>query len=128
MAQTVLTQKTHEGQGVPLDELKHKVNDQCLKHGLPGEFDLPPWLEPAGVSTEGEAPSLKTPMKWRMCQDFNGINKVTEVAPLPQGDLHSKQLWLSGHRYVHVFDFAAGFLRYHSAPGFPAVYHILCGG
>jgi hypothetical protein len=44
-----------------------------------------------------------------MCQDFNGINKVTEVTPVPQGDIRAKQLRLSGHRYVHVFDFAAGF-------------------
>jgi hypothetical protein len=44
-----------------------------------------------------------------MCQDFGGINRVTEVAPVPQGDIRAKQLRLSGHRYVHVFDFAAGF-------------------
>lgn len=44
-----------------------------------------------------------------MCQDFNGINKVTEIAPVPQGDIRAKQLRLSGHRYLHVFDFAAGF-------------------
>ena len=44
-----------------------------------------------------------------MCQDFGGINKVTEIAPVPQGDIRAKQLRLSGHRYVHVFDFAARF-------------------
>ena len=38
-----------------------------------------------------------------------GINKVTEVAPIPQGDIHAKQLRLSGHRFIHVFDFAVGF-------------------
>jgi hypothetical protein len=26
-----------------------------------------------------------------------------------QGDIHAKQLRLSGHRYIHVFDFTAGF-------------------
>jgi Reverse transcriptase (RNA-dependent DNA polymerase) len=46
-----------------------------------------------------------------MCQDFGGINKVTEVAPVPQGDIRAKQLRLSGHRYIHVFNFAAGFHR-----------------
>src|ERR1700678_204095 len=40
--------------------------------------------------------------------DFGGINRVTEVASVPQGDIRAKQLRLSGHRYVHVFDFAAG--------------------
>ena len=44
-----------------------------------------------------------------MCQDFGGINKVTEIAPVPQGNIRAKQLRLSGHRYIHVFDFAAGF-------------------
>lgn len=33
VAQTVLAQKVHEGQGLCIEVLKHKVNDQCLKHG-----------------------------------------------------------------------------------------------
>jgi hypothetical protein len=106
VAQTVLAQKTHEGQGLPLDELKHRINDQCLKHGLPGEFDMPPRPELSNVTAEG---NKKQPTKWRLCQDFNGINRITEVAPIPQGDIRAKQLRLSGHRYIHVFDFAAGF-------------------
>lgn len=63
--------------------------------------------------TEPIEPKEKTmqngPKKWRMCQDFGEINKVTEVAPVPQGDIRAKQLRLSGHRYIHIFDFAAGF-------------------
>jgi hypothetical protein len=106
VAQTVLAQKTHEGQGLCIDELKHIVNGQCLEHGLPDEFDMPPRPEPTIVNQEIDR---NTPIKWRMCQDFGGINKVTEVAPVPQGDIRAKQLRLSGHRYVHVFDFAAGF-------------------
>ena len=111
VAQTVLAQKTHDGQGLPLDELKHKVNDQCLQHNLPGEFDMPPRPEPQNtpLEHEGDESGMRKPTKWRMCQDFNGINKVTEVAPTPQGDIRAKQLRLSGHRYIHVFDFAAGF-------------------
>jgi hypothetical protein len=111
VAQTVLAQKTHEGQGLPLNELKHRVNDQCLKHGLPNEFDtgMPPRPEPEPPNTDNANNNAKPPTKWRLCQDFNGINKVTEVAPTPQGDIRTKQLRLSGHRYIHVFDFAAGF-------------------
>ena len=45
VAQTVLAQKTHEGQGLCIEALKHKVNEQCLKHGLPGEFVVPPQPE-----------------------------------------------------------------------------------
>ena len=104
VAQTVLAQKTHEGQGLGIEVLKYKVNSQCIQHGIPGEFQLPPQPEP-----HDEPPKQDTPIKWRMCQDFGGINRVTEVAPVPQGDIRAKQLRLSGHRYIHVFDFAAGF-------------------
>ena len=105
VAQTVLARKTHEGQGLCIEELKYKVNDQCIKYGIPGEFEMPPLPEPSAnpITTQ------TAPIKWRMCQDFGGINRVTEVAPMPQGDIRAKQLRLSGHRYVHVFDFAAGF-------------------
>lgn len=105
VAQTVLAQKTHEGQGRGIDELKHIVNDQCLENGLPNEFEMPPRPEPTTTPVANQS----APIKWRMCQDFGGVNKVTEVAPVPQGDIRTKQLRLSGHRYVHVFDFAAGF-------------------
>jgi len=105
VAQTVLAQKTHDGQGLCIEELKYIVNEQCLKHGLPDEFDLPHKPDP----NPNIPPTQNTPIKWRMCQDFGGINRVTEVAPVPQGDIRAKQLRLSGHRYVHVFDFAAGF-------------------
>ena len=107
VAQTVLAQKTHEGQGLCIEELKHIVNEQCAKHGIPGEFNIPPLPEPDPDTRASNKQT--TPIKWRMCQDFGGINRVTEVAPVPQGDIHTKQLRLSGHRYVHVFDFAAGF-------------------
>ena len=105
VAQTVLAKKTHEGEGLSIGELKHKVNEQCLKHGLPNEFEMPPQPEP----NPSNSTARDTPIKWHMCQDFGGINKVTEIAPMPQGDIRAKQLRLSGHRYVHVFDFAAGF-------------------
>lgn len=103
MAQTVLTQKTHEGEGLTLDELKYWVNSQCVEHGLPSEFKMPPQPEPHRAVAEM---SQKEPKKWRMCQDFGGINKVTKIVPVPQGDIQVKQLCLSGH---HVFDFSAGF-------------------
>ena len=109
VAQTVLAQKTHDGQGLPLNELKHRINEQCIKHGLPGEFDMPPRPEPPDTATGKDQGDEIRPTKWRLCQDFNGINRVTEVAPIPQGDIRAKQLRLSGHRYIHVFDFAAGF-------------------
>ena len=42
VAPVVFSKKTHEGQGLPLDELKHCVNDQCIALGLPSAENLPP--------------------------------------------------------------------------------------
>ena len=105
VAQMVLAQKAHEGQGLTIDKLKHWVNDQCVMNNLPPEFELPPWP----TKPENEPLQEPLPLKWRICQDFNSINKLMEIAPVPQGDARAKQLRLSGHRYLHVFNFAAGF-------------------
>lgn len=37
------------------------------------------------------------------------VNKLTEIAPMPQGNIRSKQQSLSGHNYICLFDFASGF-------------------
>lgn len=104
VAPSVLAHKVHGNTGLSLDELKHKVNDECVTYGLPMVFDLSPHPPPSGDSS-AEIP----PKKWHLCQDFGEINKVTNIAPVPQGDIHAKQLHLLGHRYLHVFDFVAGF-------------------
>jgi len=104
VAPSVLAQKVHGNTGLSSDELKHKVNDECVKHGLPAAFDLPPRTPAAD-----NMPANASPKKWRLCQDFGEINKVTPITPVPQGNIRAKQLQLSGHRYVHVFDFTAGF-------------------
>ena len=104
VAPSVLAQKAHENTGLSLDELKHKVNDECINYGLPAAFDLPPHPPP---SNDYSAPI--PPKKWHLCQDFGEINKGTTIALVPQGDIHAKQLCLSGHRYLHVFNFAAWF-------------------
>ena len=54
---------------------------------------------------EGET----TEQKWRICQNFAEVNKVMEIAPMPQGNIRMKQQRLSGHKYVSVFNFASGF-------------------
>jgi len=100
---TTLAQKTHQGKGLNLEELQHRVNDECVSHGMDTRFDLPPRTEPTPDDTIQEDP------KWRICQNFSQINKITKVAPMPQGDIRAKQQRLSGHRYVSGFDFAAGF-------------------
>lgn len=101
---TTLAQKTHENKGLPLDELKHRINDQCIAAGLESANDLPPCPPSSSYNTN---PSAKP--KWRICQNYGEVNKVTEIAPMPQGDIRAKQHALSGHRWVSTFDFAAGF-------------------
>jgi hypothetical protein len=100
---TTLAQKTHQGKGLDLGELQHRVNDECISHGMESRFDLPPRTSPTPDDTTQEDP------KWRICQNFSQINKITKVAPMPQGDIRAKQQRLSGHRWVSGFDFAAGF-------------------
>jgi len=104
VAPSVLAQKVHGNTGLSSKELKHKVNNECVKHGLPAAFNLPPCPPPSENTY-----TTTSPKKWCLCQDFGEINKFTPIAPVPHGDIHAKQLWLSGHRYIHVFDFTVGF-------------------
>lgn len=103
---TTLAQKAHDGGGLTIEELQHRVNDECIKHGIPEEFDLPPRPPQRGHDTPE---TTATKQKWRVCQDFAELNRVTKVPPMPQGDIRSKQQKLAGHRWVSVFDFANGF-------------------
>jgi transposase InsO family protein len=100
---TTLAQKTHQGKGLDIRELQHRVNDECISKGMEPRFDLPPRTTPTPDDSVPEEP------KWRICQNFSQINKITKVAPMPQGDIRAKQQRLSGHRWVSGFDFAAGF-------------------
>ena len=101
---TVLSQKAHEGGGLTLEELQQRINTECTKAGLEPHFDLPE-IEQVPDFPE---PSLKE-QKWRICQNFAEVNRITEIAAMPQGDIRLKQQKLSGHRFVSVFDFASGF-------------------
>ena len=102
---TTLAKKAHEGSGRTLNDLKHRINEQCIAAGFPSAFeDLPPVDE---THADLGLPPAQT--KWRICQDFSELNQVTKVPPMPQGDIRRKQQNLSGHRWVTIFDFANGF-------------------
>jgi len=103
---TTLAKKAHEGGGLTLEELQHRVNDQCIAAGFPSAFEN---LPPRNNLHEQTTTPPKEQNKWRVCQDFAELNKVTQVPPMPQGDIPAKQQKLSGHRWVNVFDFANGF-------------------
>jgi hypothetical protein len=69
-------------------------------------FDLPE----REVSQMQNTPSMSEgPRKWQICQNFAQLNKVTEVAPMIQGNILAKQQCLIRHQYISVFDFAAGY-------------------
>ncbi len=98
-----LAQKTHSHGGLTREELLHRLNDQCLAAGIEGVPDLPP--RPSKSATATAPPA----QKWRICQNYGALNKITEIAPMPQGDIRAKQQLLSRHRWISVFDFASGF-------------------
>ena len=86
------------------------VNQQCVDAGLPTAFDLPNDFTPPPPKQQGGN------TKWRICQNFGGVNKHTEIAPMPQGDIRAKQQQLSGHRWVSTLLFASGFYAVTIAP------------
>jgi hypothetical protein len=88
-----VVKKAHEGNGLTIEELQHKTNDQCITVGIPSVFkDLSPQnLEQQGMM-QGE-----TQTKWQVCQDFTELNKMTKAPPMPQGDIWAKQQRLSRH-------------------------------
>lgn len=100
---TTLAQKAHDHGGLTRDELLHRINDQCVAAGLPSLDNLPP------RPVHDPSHDKKHPQKWRICQNYGALNKVTEIAPMSQGDIRSKQQLLSGHRWVSTYDFASGF-------------------
>lgn len=98
--------KAHTVAGMTLDELKQCLNWECEQALLGKPF----------VRSDGESPSMPMsgdgpakPAKWQVCTNYKELNKVTQVLPMPQGDIRTKQQAVSGHRWVSLFDFAAGF-------------------
>lgn len=83
---TTLAQKAHQGGGLTRDELMHRVNDQCIAAGIAGEPNLPP-----RPTAEDSYEPPAGPPKWRVCQNFAELNKVTTVPLMLQGDIRIKQ-------------------------------------
>uniref|UniRef100_A0A0W0F6W8 Reverse transcriptase domain-containing protein n=1 Tax=Moniliophthora roreri TaxID=221103 RepID=A0A0W0F6W8_MONRR len=103
-----MAKKAHEHGGLTIEELKHRVNDQCIAAGLNPAFEgLPERNEVTTSEHTSEKPTPK--QKWRICQNFAEVNRVTEITPMPQGDIRAKQQALSGHRWLNLIDFASGF-------------------
>jgi hypothetical protein len=73
-----LAQKEHDGGGLTQDELKHVLNDECVRAGLEPVYDLPPHET---SRTEPEAPVAQ---RWRICQNFHELNDLLKVVPVQQ--------------------------------------------
>lgn len=102
---TMLAQKPHMNQGLTIKEIWRILNKECKDTGLPAEFPeeegkLPP---PAKARLHWKAAA------YRVCQVYGELNKLTQVALMPQGDIRTKQQKLCGERWISLFDFAAGF-------------------
>lgn len=84
---TTLAKKAHKGTELTLEELQHRVNDECVMAGFPSAFEN---LQPRYIPDRNN-PDRNNPApgqsKWRVCQDFTELNKVTKVLPMPQSDI-----------------------------------------
>ena len=103
---TVLAQKAHGMSSLTMEEIRWIVEDQCKELGVEPDHTLLPW--PMN-SQDNKQTQRTAKLKWRVCQNFNEINRVTRVAPMLQGDIRAKRQWLAGHEYICVIDFASGF-------------------
>ena len=106
-----LAQKVHSNLGLSFDELRHRVNEECISHGLPPvhNVETPATHTPAPSNNTDMAYDPTQPQKWQICQNCGALNRVTQVFPMPQGDIRTKQRCLSRHQWIHGFDFASGF-------------------
>ena len=48
-------------------------------------------------------------VQWRITAAFQALNHVTQVSPLPQGDLPWKQQRMAGKHWTSIIDFTARF-------------------
>ncbi|KAG6912643.1 hypothetical protein DXG01_013126, partial [Tephrocybe rancida] len=81
---TTLAKKAHEGGGLTIEELQYRVNDECVTAGFPNAFPGLPPRETEVSNLELEIPAK--PVKWRVCQDFADLNKVTKATSEPNNN------------------------------------------
>lgn len=66
-------------------------------------------LPPCPPENNDNKNQKKSTPKWRICQNFSEVNHTSQIPPTLQGDIRTKQQHLSGHRWISIIDFAAGF-------------------
>lgn len=83
IAPITLAHKAHKGTGLSMEELQRRVNEECKAANLPNPFNVP--KRPEGEQRIVDPPPVNR--KWHICHNFGEINKVTEIAAMPQGDI-----------------------------------------
>ena len=101
-----LAAKAHSTGGLTMDELCQRLNQECEQIGIDQPFIGP---QPTSPASRDSAEPNSAPQKFRVCTNYKKLNEVTQVLPMPQGDIRTKQQAVSGHRWISLFDFAAGF-------------------
>ena len=89
-----LAEKAHTEKGMTMDELRQKINMECDNIGVPSPSIPPPNTQPLIVPNHK---GVIQPQKWRVCTNYQELNKIMKVLPMPQGNIHPKQQALSGH-------------------------------
>jgi hypothetical protein len=101
-----LAAKAHTSGGMTIDELQQRFNEECEHTCITPPFTGPPDMEPLPARTLDADTS---PPKWCVCTNYMRLNEVTQVLQMLQGDICTKQQAPSGHCWISMFDFAAGF-------------------
>jgi hypothetical protein len=87
---TTLAKKAHDGNGLTLNTLRHRVNNECIATGFPPAFQK--LLPKEDIDQSQDSHTTQT--KWRVCQDFAELNRVVKVPPMPQGDITHREVTL----------------------------------
>jgi hypothetical protein len=94
-----LSQKTHTKEGLSWDELRHRVNEECIASGYPPVHNISgsTYQNLTPIDDQNTVYDPTQPQKWRICQNYAALNRVTHIFPMPQGDIRTKQCRLSSH-------------------------------
>ena len=109
-----LVQKANDNAGLSLNELHHRVNEECILRGRPPAHNTEP-QEPLSTFIDHHKHAMSTtqakskPQTWCICQNYSALNRVTQVFSTSTGDICTKQRKLSGHQWIHKFDFTSRF-------------------
>ena len=91
-----LAQKAHERPGLSLNEIQHRVSEECIVHGMTPAHNIDA-KDPTSANSTPTKHNPAKPQTWRICQNYSALNRVTQVFPTPGGDIHTKQCKVSGH-------------------------------